>query len=164
MRGLSLSKDKARLLASRSKERNLLQSDVMVSHLRIWEHVLETFFRVDGPMVFCHDINGLSKGLKQEHNPTDWRFSIDSSQRSPQAVLLHKGKSKTSIHCAHLKESYDNTKLLLEAIQDNIHHWNIYGDLKVIGILMGTQGGPTKLLPLFMPLGQSLYRRTLHHP
>jgi hypothetical protein len=57
-------------------------------------------------MVFYHDINGLFKGLKQEHNPTDGRLSIDSSQWIPQAVLLHNGKSKPSIpivHCAHLK-------------------------------------------------------------
>jgi hypothetical protein len=44
-------------------------------------------------------------------------------------------------------------KILLEAIQYNIHQWNIYEDLKVTGMLKGTQGGSTKLLPLFMPLG-----------
>jgi len=66
-------------------------------------------------MVFCHDINGLLQGLKQEHKPTDWRLSVDSSQRSPQAVLYN-GKSKPSFlfaQCTHLKETYDNTKIPL---------------------------------------------------
>jgi hypothetical protein len=49
-------------------------------------------------------------------------------------------------HCAHLKETYDNMKILLEAIQYNIHQWNIYGDLKVVSVLMGIQRSFTKLL------------------
>jgi hypothetical protein len=40
---LSVSKDKAGLLASRLKERNLLQSDVTVCHYRIRNNVLKTF-------------------------------------------------------------------------------------------------------------------------
>jgi hypothetical protein len=38
---------------------------------------------------------------------------------------------------------YDNMKLLLDANQYNVHQWNICGDLKVIGMLMGMQGGFT---------------------
>ena len=37
------------------------------------------FFTVEGPMVFCYDINGLFMGLKQEHGLSDWRLSIDAS-------------------------------------------------------------------------------------
>ncbi|GFG39905.1 hypothetical protein Cfor_09074 [Coptotermes formosanus] len=35
-------------------------------------------------------------------------------------------------------------KTLLQAIQYNVHQWNICGDLKVTGTLMGMQGGFTK--------------------
>jgi hypothetical protein len=35
-------------------------------------------------------------------------------------------------------------KILLEAIQYNVHQWNICGDPKVIGMLTGAQGGFTK--------------------
>ncbi|GFG35895.1 hypothetical protein Cfor_05254 [Coptotermes formosanus] len=35
-------------------------------------------------------------------------------------------------------------KILLEAIQYNVHLWNISGDLKVTGMLMGMQGGFTR--------------------
>jgi hypothetical protein len=53
----------------------------------------------------------------------------------------------------HSKETYDNMKILLEAIQYNAHQWNICGDLKVSGMLMGMQGGFTEVLLLLIPLG-----------
>jgi len=43
-----LSKDKAELLASRLKERNLLENDFIVCHYHSKNNVLKTFFRVDG--------------------------------------------------------------------------------------------------------------------
>jgi len=47
-------------------------------------------------------------------------------------------------HSVHLKESYDNMKTLLESVAYKTQEWNICGDLKVISILMGMQGGFTK--------------------
>jgi hypothetical protein len=44
----SLSKDKAELLASRLKERNLLENDFRVCHYQTKHNVFKTFFRVDG--------------------------------------------------------------------------------------------------------------------
>jgi len=142
-RDLSLSIDKADLLASNLKGRNLLENDVRVCQYWIQNNVLKTFYMVDGPMVFCHDISCLFKGLKQEHNPSYWWLFIDSSWWSLKSVL-HNGNSKPSIpvaHSVHVKESYGNMKTLLEAIQCNVHQWNICGDLKVTGMLMGMQGG-----------------------
>lgn len=147
IRDLSLPKDKAELLASRLKERNMLKDDVRVCHFRIRNQNLKTYFVVDGPMVYCHDINGLFRELRQEHIPSDWRLFIDSSQRSLKAVLLHNGNSKPSIpiaHSVHLKETYDNMKLLLDTLSYDRYQWNICGDLKVIGMLMGMQAGFTK--------------------
>ncbi len=40
--------------------------------------------------------------------------------------------------------TYDNMKILLQAIQQSTYHWNICGDLKFIGMLMDMQGGFTK--------------------
>jgi hypothetical protein len=96
-------------------------------------------------MVFYHDI---FKELIQEHNSSDWRLFIDSSQRNLKAALLHNGNSKTSSAIArsvHLKDTYDNMKLLLGAIQYSVHQWNICEDLKVTGMLMGMQADFTKL-------------------
>lgn len=147
VRDLSLSKDKAELLASRLKQKHLLEKGVKVSHYRKRNRDLETFFTVDGQLCYCHDIIGLFTGLSLDHVSAEWRLFIDSSQRSLKAVLLHNGNSKPSIpiaHSVHLKESYDNMKVLLEAINYNAHQWNICGDVKVIGMLMGMQGGFTK--------------------
>jgi hypothetical protein len=44
----SLSEDKAELLPSRLKERNLLENDFRVCHYQTKNNVLKTFFRVDG--------------------------------------------------------------------------------------------------------------------
>jgi hypothetical protein len=147
IRDLSLSKDKAELLASRLKEKNLVEKNVKVSLYRKRNFPLTNFFEVDGPMVYCSDVGGLFHDLKSEHNPEEWRLFIDSSLRSLKAVLLHNGNTKPSIpiaHSVHLTESYENIKTVLEAIKYDDHQWNICGDLKVIGTLMGLQGGFTK--------------------
>jgi hypothetical protein len=103
-------------------KRNLLESDDRVCPYRIWNNVLKIFFRADGPMVFCHDITGLFKGLKKEHTPSDWRLFIDSSQRSLKTVSLRNGNFKKFpiAHSAQLKGTFNNMKVLLEAIQDNV--------------------------------------------
>ena len=49
IRDLSLSKDKAELLASRLKEINLLESDVRDCHNRIENNILKALFKVDSP-------------------------------------------------------------------------------------------------------------------
>jgi hypothetical protein len=84
-----LSKDKAELLAPRLEERNLVLRAVKLCHYRIMNNILKIYFRLSGPIVFCHDTNGLFNELKQEHNPPDWWVFIDSSQQSLKAVFLH---------------------------------------------------------------------------
>ena len=62
-------------------------------------------------------------------------------------VLLHNRNKYPSIpiaHSFHLKKSYDNMKLLLEAIKYSEYQWILCGDLKVISLLMGMQAGFTK--------------------
>ena len=43
-------------------------------------------------------------------------------------------------------ETYDNMKMVLEKIEYSQHNWKICGDLKMITILLGMQGGCTKYL------------------
>jgi hypothetical protein len=62
-------------------------------------------------------------------------------------VLLHNANKFPSVPlalAANTKESYENTKLLLEKIQYEKYNWNIYGDSKVIAVLLGLQLGCTK--------------------
>lgn len=147
VRDLSLSKDKAELLASRMKEKNLLEQGVRITYFRQRNMILQSCFSVDGPLCFCNNIDALFGCLSQNYDPAEWRLFIDSSKRSLKAVLLHNGNMKPSIpiaHSVHLHESYENLELLLRAIAYERHKWNICGDLKVICFLMGMQSGFTK--------------------
>ncbi|XP_066463509.1 uncharacterized protein [Eleutherodactylus coqui] len=147
IRDLSLSKEKAELLASRLKEKHLLAAGAKICHYRKRNSDLSRFFTVDGPLCYCNDINSLFENLSQVHFPGDWRLFIDSSKTSLKAVLLHNGNEKPCIpiaHSVHLNETHENMKILLEANDYKTHQWNICGDLKVIGMLMGMQTGFTK--------------------
>jgi len=81
------------------------------------------------------------------HNPLDWRLFVVSCKLSLKAVLLHNGKALPSIpvgHSVHNKESYQNMKILMKAINYDKFKWQICADLKVIALLIGLQGGFTK--------------------
>ena len=70
------------------------------------------------------------------------------------AVLLHIGNKVALIPIAHLvvlTEPYFDMKYLLDALYYNLHQWKICGDLKMISILFGLQGGYTKY-PCFLCL------------
>lgn len=98
-------------------------------------------------MVFCHDVEGLVEKMGKEYHPEEWRLLIDSSTRSLKAVLLFNGNTIASLPIGHyvtLKETYSTMELLLGNIQYDTHKWLICGDLKVISILLGQQGGYTK--------------------
>jgi len=73
--------------------------------------------------------------LNIKHNPLDWWLFIDLSKFSLKAVLLHNGNTLPSIpvgHSVHNNESYENMKILMEAINYDKFKWQIWGDLKVI--------------------------------
>ena len=147
IRDLCLSKKKAELFASRLKERDMVEKDVKVSYYRKRNWDLSSAFKVEGPLCYCHDIEELFQTLGIVHIVNEWRLFIDSSKRSLKAVLLHIANKKPSIpiaHSAQLKESYDSIEILLNAIHYSDYQWSLCGDLKVIGILMGLQGGFTK--------------------
>jgi hypothetical protein len=72
---------------------------------------------------------------------------IDSSKSSLKVVLLHNGNTYPSVpvgHSVHMNESYENMVILLNALNYDKYQWSICGDLKVIGLLLGMQGGFTK--------------------
>ena len=147
IRDLTLSKQKAELLASRLQENSLLQKDVLVNHNRKRNTNLSTVFRVDGPLGYCYDITSLFEKLGEELIASEWRLFLDSSKRSLKTVLLPNGNKTTFVSIAHsvsLKESYESIEILLDAIQCNEYKWYLCEDLKITGILIGMQGGFTK--------------------
>ena len=134
-------------LASRLKQWNLVQDYVRITSFRNRNEDLASFFDMENKLCYCTNIPGLFTSLGLPHNPSDWRLFIDSSKRSLKGVLLYNGNKYPSIPIAHsvnLNESYDNMELFLEAIRYIEYQWSLCGDLKVIGLLMGTQAGFTK--------------------
>ena len=62
-------------------------------------------------------------------------------------VLLHNGNKVAFIlvgHSVQTLESYSNLELLLRNLKYEDHDWMICGDLKVIALVLGLQGGYTK--------------------
>ena len=98
-------------------------------------------------LVICKNVNGLIAAIGISNVPAEWRLFIDSSTRSLKAVLLHNGNRYPSLHFAYSvqkKENYDNLKELLEQIHYEDFQWEIWGDFKMLGLLLGLQGGYTK--------------------
>ena len=128
-RDLCLSKQQSELLASRLKQWNLVQEDVRIISFRNRNKDLTSFFDMVNKLCYCTNIPGLFTSLGLPHNPSDWSLFIDSSKRSLKGVL-HNGNKYPSIpivQSVHLKESYDNMELLLEAIKYSEYQWSLCG-------------------------------------
>ena len=83
-----------------------------------------------------------------EYDVTEWKLFIDSSSRSLKAVLLHNGNSFSSISFGDgsvpVTETHNSMDQLLSAVNYQAHKWLIYGDLRVVELVLGLQGGYTK--------------------
>lgn len=147
VRDLQLSKDHAELLGSRLQQWNLLASGTKVTIFRTRNQELSSFFIMQDKICVCVSPNGVMERLGFQHNPDEWRLFIDSSKISLKAVLLHNGNKRPSIPLAHavgMKETYESMSQILNSINYDAYKWQICGDLKVIGLLLGLQGGFTK--------------------
>ena len=154
VRDLNLPKDSAELLGSRLKEKNLLSPGTSFCWYRHREEEFVPYFSREENLTYCHDIPGLVIALgAAEYIPGEWRLFIDSSKISLKGVLLYNNGDKYAsvpvAHSVHLKETYHNLKLLLEKVKYAEHKWQVCGDLKVIGMLLGQQSGYTKM-PCFI--------------
>jgi hypothetical protein len=108
--------------------------------------------KIDQLLFFTVIRNLLHQLGEKEYDPSTWRLFINSSKRSLKAVLPHNSNVLASISLAHstkLSESYETLKLVLEKIKFPQHEWQICGDLKVIGLLLGQQRCYTKF-PCFL--------------
>jgi len=76
-------------------------------------------------------------------------------ETSLKAVLLHNSNRYASIpvgHTVHLKESYENMKVILQAVKYEQHQWQVCGDLKVTCLLLGEQQSGYTKCPCFLCL------------
>ena len=149
-----LSKESSQVLASRLKDRNLLQHRTKITIYRTRDKRFVSFFDDQFNFVLCKDIPGVLMKLGvTEYSPDDWRLFIGSSKRSLKCVLLHITNVYGSIPIGHseaLKEQFDAMKSVLHHIKYNDHQWLICVDLKMVNFLYGQQ----EITMLSLLLGQ----------
>lgn len=90
---------------------------------------------------------------------------IDSSVTSLKVVLLHIGNKYPSVPIAHatcMAETYENMKIILDAINYNKHTWMICCDLKVVSLLTGVKKRIFEAPMLFVRLGGTQKRSSLY--
>lgn len=151
VRELNLSKWAAEYLGSLLNQKGCLAPRVTFTY-RNRAKDYEEFFTKEGKLVYCSRIEELMHVFKIPYNPSDWILFIDSSKASLKVVLLHNGNRYASVpigHSGYLKEKYENLELILEKINYDGHKWVVVGDLKIISMILGQQGGYTKK-PCFM--------------
>jgi hypothetical protein len=144
---LNLSKKQAELLGSRVKGWDLLRQDIKVCFYRGRHAEFKGFFSLEDGVVFCNDVCSVVEVLGHEHNPDQWHLFIDSSKVSLKVVLLHNGNRFPSVplaHAANMKENYESMKLLLGKIKYNRFKQKLYGNLRVLALLLGMQLRYTK--------------------
>uniref|UniRef100_UPI00358FD4EB uncharacterized protein n=1 Tax=Myxine glutinosa TaxID=7769 RepID=UPI00358FD4EB len=158
-RDLCLSKESAQLLGSRLRENRLLAPETTFSWYRSRKEEFREYFSSDDEvsLVYCSNITGLIAAMGLAYDPTEWRLFVDSSSRSLKAVLLFNGNKIASVpvgHSVQMTENYSNMEHLLTALKYKDHNWMICGDLKVVSMVLGLQGGYTKY-PCFLCLWDS---------
>ena len=78
---LNLSKESSELLASRLKEKNLLQLRTLINFYRKRHIEFLPYFSQENDIVYCNNVAGLLRQLGvQQCDPQDWRLFIDSSK------------------------------------------------------------------------------------
>lgn len=149
-RYMTLPKDKSERSASRLEEKCLLEDDVSISLFIKRNNQLTSFFSVGVYFCFCNNIDEMFYGLYQENVSSEWGLFIDSSKRHLKEPLLHNGDKKPLFpmrHSVHKKECYKNMQVHLDVLKYSEYKWNICGNLKVIGMLIGIH----EVLLIFKP-------------
>jgi hypothetical protein len=147
IRDLKLTKDDAQKLGAKLKSKNLLTENTKFSWYRHREKEFAPNFIESDSMVFCSNVKPLVEQLGFHWESSKWRLFIDSSKHSLKGVLLNNLNEYPSIPIAYsttLKETYETLKKMLQNINYSQYKWEIVGDFKVIGLLLGQQGGYTK--------------------
>ena len=119
------SKELSELLASRLKEKNMLQKETNGTFYRNREKGSLAFLESDNDFVYCCDVAGLlvAMGFLQ-YDLNEWRLFIDISKKSLKYLLLHNGNFFGDIpigHSVYLKEKYKHIKVVLDLLKYDDH-------------------------------------------
>ena len=91
-------------------------------------------------VVFCNDVSSVMEVIGHDFNPDQWCLFIDSSKVNLKVVLRHNRNRFPSFplaHAANTKENYESMNLLLGKIKYDEFKWKLYGDLKIVALLLG---------------------------
>jgi hypothetical protein len=108
IRVLGLPKEKAEILGSRLKEKNLLAAGTSMYWYRSREQEFTRYVSQDGDLVHCCNIARLMQKFGVQYKVNEWRLFFDSSKRSLKGVILSNGNNCASLpigQSVHLKES-----------------------------------------------------------
>jgi len=123
-----------------------MRQDTKVCFYRGHHEDFKDFLSHEDGVMFCNDVCSVMEVLGHEYSPYQWLLFTDSSKASLKVFLLHNGNKFPSIplaHAANMKESHESMKLLLERIKYGEFKWKLFGDLKVVALLLGMQLGYT---------------------
>ena len=158
VRDLNLPKGSAEVFGSWLQHNNLLAPNTTYSWYRRREKGLVQYFSLEETFLYCDNVAGLLQAMGCAYDPTEWRLFIDSCKASLKCVLLHNGNRYASIPIGHsvlhLKETYQNMKMLLTKIKYDEHKWMVCGHLKVLSILFGSTKGLYQIPLLFVFMEQ----------
>ena len=145
IRDLNLTKSGAKLLTSRLMD--LLGEDCRSTAYRNRHAEFSIYYTVEDNLCYCQDVNDLFAAIGIVHDPSERQLFIDSSSCSLKAVLLHNGNKHPSIpvgYSIEMSESYENVQQPLNRILHDHFNWYVCGNFKMLGFLLGLQGGYTK--------------------
>jgi len=78
-------------LGSRLKGWDLLHQDSEICFFCNNQNEFKEFFFQENALVFCNNVCCVIEALGHQHDPTEWRLFIDSSEVSLKDMLLHNG-------------------------------------------------------------------------
>ena len=157
-RHINHSKKSAHMLDSRLKEKQLLAQGVLFYWYRDHERELWQFFTFQdkSSLVYRNNIAGLIKSIGFNRwidqwasiDATEWRFLLTYPAAISKQLFYVMG---IVFHQSLLGIQYKWKKLIIAWIIYclPLHKWLICGDLKVIGLVLGLQGGYSKF-PCFL--------------
>lgn len=122
----------------------LFYLDIKITAFRDRNARLRKCFDHENGFSYCNNVTRLFFLLNYPYKPEEWRLFIDSSSSGLKVVLLHNGNKQPSVPLAYSKvhkETNEVMELILDKLYYEHHKWLICSDLKVVGLLMGIQGG-----------------------